>query len=98
MVERLAEDHAHAQLLAQGLAQSPGIVIDPEAVKTNIVFFALADDVPLTAAAVIEQLQARAHIFLGDNGPRSFRAVTHYWIGREQVEEFLALLKEVVNG
>jgi threonine aldolase len=98
MVERLAEDHAHAQLLAQGLAQIPGIIIDPAAVKTNIVYFALADEAPLTAAAVIEQLQARAQIFLGDNGPRSFRAVTHCWIGQPEVEKFLAVMRRVVAG
>ena len=29
-VERLAEDHAHARLLAEGLAELPGVAIDPE--------------------------------------------------------------------
>ena len=38
-VERLAEDHANARLLADRLAAVPGIVVEPEAVETNIVFF-----------------------------------------------------------
>ena len=38
-VERLAEDHANARLLAEGLAQIPGVAIDPASVETNIVWF-----------------------------------------------------------
>src|SRR5215213_10183600 len=39
MAARLEEDHANAQLLARGLAQIPGVTIDPEKVQTNIVIF-----------------------------------------------------------
>jgi threonine aldolase len=39
MVDRLAEDHAHARKLAEGLAAIPGISIDPARVRTNIVYF-----------------------------------------------------------
>jgi threonine aldolase len=96
MVERLADDHAHAQLLAQGLAQIPGVVVDPASVKTNMVFFSLAEDVPYTAEDVIVQLRERANLWLGDNGPRHFRAVTHYWIGRREVECFLETLQHIL--
>ena len=39
MVERLAEDHANARRLANGLSRIPGISIDPEGLPTNLVFF-----------------------------------------------------------
>ena len=39
MVERLAEDHAHARLLAEAIAEMPGLHIDPTAVMTDIVIF-----------------------------------------------------------
>ena len=39
MVERLADDHANARRLAAGLAQIPGITLDPDAIQTNIVIF-----------------------------------------------------------
>jgi threonine aldolase len=45
MVERLADDHAHAQQLAQGLQQIPGIQVQPDTVKTNMVFFSLSEAV-----------------------------------------------------
>ena len=44
MIERLADDHANARLLAQGLAQLDGIVIEPEVVETDIVIFELHRD------------------------------------------------------
>jgi threonine aldolase len=98
MIERLAEDHDHAQKLARGLAQIPGILIDPEMVKTNLVFFRLADEVVLSPADVIEALRARANIWLGDNGPRGFRAVTHYWIDETAVDKFLETLAAILEG
>jgi threonine aldolase len=97
MIGRLADDHRHAQQLARGLARIPGIVVDPEMVKTNLVFFRLADDVSYATADVIEALRARANIWLGDNGPRGFRAVTHYWIDETAVEEFLETLAAIME-
>ena len=41
-VERLAEDHANARRLAEGLAEIPGIELDPATVETNIVWFDVA--------------------------------------------------------
>ena len=37
MVDRLQEDHTNAQLLAEGIADLPGIVLDPGSIKTNII-------------------------------------------------------------
>jgi len=42
MPERLAEDHANARLLAEGLSKIPGIRIDPAKVQTNILIFDMA--------------------------------------------------------
>src|SRR5687768_16802198 len=43
MPKRLVEDHANAKRLASGLADVPGVSIDPAAVQTNIVIFDIAD-------------------------------------------------------
>ena len=95
MVERLAEDHANARRLAQGLAEIPGIAIDPDMVCTNIVFFELEDGVPLASADVIERLQAN-NVWLGGSGKRGFRAVTHYWVGEREVEQLLTGLRKIL--
>jgi threonine aldolase len=97
MIERLGDDHANARLLAEGLATIPGIIVAPESVQTNMVFFSLADDVPLTVEDVIERL-AKENICIGDHGPREFRAVTHYWIGPDEVAHFVDRLRAVLHG
>ncbi len=96
MVERLAADHQHAQTLAQGLAQIPGVVVRPELIKTNIVFFQLDEQLPLTAPEITAALQQRANIWLSATGPRHFRAVIHYWIGPQEVELFLGFMEEII--
>jgi threonine aldolase len=92
MIDRLVDDHRHAALLAQGLAATPGLVIDRAMIKTNMVFFDLADDVDMLAEDVVRELRQEANIWLGTNGPRGFRAVTHYWISEQDV----ALLVDVI--
>lgn len=97
MIERLADDHTHAQQLAQGLAGIPGIIIDPKMVKTNMVFFGLSDEVTMTTREIIDAMREKANIWLGALGPRRFRAVTHYWIGEKEVELFLESLAEIIG-
>jgi threonine aldolase len=97
MVDRLAEDHQHAQMLAQGLAKIPGIAIDPQNVKTNLVFFHIAEPVSLTAAEVDQQMQEKANIWAGAMGGKSFRAVTHYWIGVDEVQLYLDTLRLIME-
>lgn len=96
MVERLCDDHAHARQLADGLTRIPGVVVKPEMVRTNMVFFELADGVPWTAEQVSVRLREEANVWVGTNGPRGFRAVTHYWIGSEDVKVFLGALHHVL--
>lgn len=79
MVECLAEDHARARRLAQGLAGVPGIVMDPGTPFTNMVFCSLADEVNLTAAQAVDRL-AKLGVYVGAVAPRRFRIVTHYGV------------------
>ena len=94
-VKRLAEDHAHARRLAEGLAGLPGIVIDPAAVETNMVYFDLTG--ALDAAAAIERLAAQG-ILMGAMGPRTIRAVTHLDVTGAQVEQALAAARAVFTA
>jgi threonine aldolase len=78
-VERLAEDHEHARLLAEGLAALPGVVLDPSTVETNIVIFGV-DDAPALVAGVGDRVELQAV------DARRIRAVTHLDVGREDVQ------------
>ena len=95
-VERLADDHANAQLLAREIAQLPGASLDPSAVETNIVFFDVAGS-GRSAAAVCAALEARG-VQMGAFGPTVIRAVTHLDVSREDVLRAVASLREVLAG
>jgi threonine aldolase len=90
-VDRLATDHEHARLLARGLAEIPGVSIDPAAVETNIVIFEVAD-----AAAACERLW-RAGVELAPIDARRLRAVTHLDIDRRAIERALVELRNVLG-
>jgi threonine aldolase len=89
---RLAEDHQHAQTLAAGLAQMDCILIEPERVKTNMIFFDLHREAKLDARGLAEALRGDG-ILINPMGPYAFRLVTHYWIKTQHVHFMLERLR-----
>jgi len=83
MVDRLQEDHTNARLLADGIADLPGIILDPESIKTNIIYFDM-DDAAMESADFLAALSTKGIQFF-DTGPRRFRMVTHYGITAEDI-------------
>jgi threonine aldolase len=71
-VDRLAEDHANARALAEGLAGLPGVTLDLATVETNIVVFRLPD-----ADRFCARLETEHGVRMGALGPDVVRAVTH---------------------
>ncbi len=94
MTTRLAEDHANAQHLARGLSALPGIELNPENVRTNIVYFNLAPPAP-SAAEIVDRLSERGIKVLA-TGPDQIRAVTHFGITTEAIEQALAAFRRCV--
>ena len=92
-VDRLAEDHNHAKILAKGLEQIEGIVVEPY--HTNMVFFDVAG-LSTTAAAFNEQLVAHGMRVLVA-GPTRLRAVTHLDVSRAQIDEALVIIRDVAR-
>ena len=92
-VERLAEDHEHARLLAEGLAGLPGVELDPASVETNIVIFQVPD-----AAKLVERLEREHGVRMGTVGPRTVRAVTHLDVDRAGIERAVAAARAVLAG
>ena len=91
-VDRLAEDHANARRLANGLAELPGIRLDPLGVETNIVIFELTG--PLDAPTALERLLERG-VRLSQISQRSLRAVTHLDVSAQDVKRALEVAREV---
>ncbi len=97
-VERLADDNANARRLAERLATSRAIGLDPGSVETNIVIFSLADapGVP-DAAAYVASCRSRG-VLLNAFGPRIVRAVTHLDVSTARVEEAGEVMVAVAEG
>jgi threonine aldolase len=72
-VERLAEDHANARLLADVVAAAVPAAVEPAEVTTNIVSVATGS---VPAAAVVDALRAEG-VLVGAMGPTTLRLVTH---------------------
>ncbi|MEM8532314.1 MAG: low-specificity L-threonine aldolase [Chloroflexota bacterium] len=94
MAERLAEDHSHARMLAEGLATLPGIVIDLAKVQSDIVIFKLDSEV-WTPVRLTEVLAERG-ILIGEIGRGYLRVVTHHDIDTNDVEEALEVMRSVL--
>jgi threonine aldolase len=94
MVDRLAEDHNNANRLAQGLAQLPGVVIDPSQVQTNIVIVEMVEMPPLEFISALKERGILANYNLG----RRVRFVTHHGINAEDIDEALDASEAAIRG
>jgi threonine aldolase len=91
-VERLADDHANARFLADGLAELPGVDLDPAAVESNIVIFTVPDPDGFVDAL------ARAGVEVSRVGPTLIRMVTHLDVDRAGCERALAAAREALGS
>lgn len=92
MVDRLAEDHENARYLADGLAEVQGIVLDTETVHTNIIFFSTEADKSRELANAL-----RTRGILIDSEKKLARMVTHYGVGRKDIDYLLETVSEVMQ-
>ncbi len=97
MVDRLAEDHARAGRLAEGLRTIRGIVLEAGTPHTNMVYFRLSDDVPWDGALLSERVRPLG-VRIHPSGARNFRLVTHYWIDDEGVDRAVAAIGRALAG
>ncbi len=99
MTQRLAEDHANACALAEGLATIPHIEIDPSRVRTNMILFRLDEDLPISIEELVTRLKNEYNIVIGGyaNGRTQIRFVTHYWITRAQVDHVIHAMRTLLT-
>ncbi|HDP79445.1 MAG TPA: low specificity L-threonine aldolase [Spirochaetes bacterium] len=91
--ERLADDHANANLLAEGLAGLPGIELDASTVETNIVLIRLREMDPM-------DFMFRAHgagVFVLPSGRDTVRAVTSMAVGRDDVLRAVEIIEGLLK-
>ncbi len=95
-VARLAEDHAHARLIAERIAQLPGIRLDLATVQSNIVIWEMAPEAP-DAATIVARTKA-AGVLISALGARTVRAVTHMDVSDEQCRRAADILAAIVRS
>jgi len=95
-VNRLAEDHENARLFAEGLMEIPHMKLVYGMPQTNIVFF--ASDHPRFGTALLVTEMKNRGVLVGNSGPYNARAVTHLDVTRADIEQSLAIVREILAG
>ena len=105
MIERLAEDHANARRLAEGITEFPGIrspgdiaqpddgPLDPARVRTDFVMFRVGGD----RAAFLAETTRRG-LLLEGYPHQQVRAVTHYGIGAREIDRAATIIRDVARA
>ena len=96
MIDRLADDHANARRLAQGLANIDGLTVDPDSIHTNIVIFEV--DPSLGPSAKLISALGAEDVKVSSPSPTAIRMVTHRHISSDDVEETLSRTSKAVRA
>lgn len=96
MADRLADDHANARRLAEGIAQIDGLAIDLDTVVTNMVYCSLTTD-RLTCDQLADRLSEKGLECLA-LAPMGLRMVTHYGIESADIDGALNIMADVINA
>jgi len=93
-VDRLAEDHSNARRLASGLAEIPGIEIEPERLPTNLLFFEVTND---RSSEMARRLGERG-VKVGERAGTNWRLATHHEITPDDIDYTLAAFQAVFSA
>lgn len=93
-IKRLADDHANARLLAEGLSQFGLFEIDMSRVQSNIVVVHVATDE--LSYSVLERI-AKVGVWALPFGPKDIRFVTHLDVSKADCEEAIQRLESVIK-
>ncbi len=95
-VDRLADDHENARLLAELLSDTLGIEVFPQGIETNILFLDISGTGRTTET--INAALSASGVRLNAESPTRFRAVTHMDISRQQVRDAAKAIKDACAG
>ncbi|HEX6989499.1 MAG TPA: low-specificity L-threonine aldolase [Bacillota bacterium] len=95
MIGRLAEDHANARRLAEGLADLPPLAVDLDTVQTNMVMCDVSGFEPAPAFA---RRLAAAGVLVNAVNDRRVRFVTHKDVDAADIDRALAIVSDQVRA
>lgn len=91
--QRLVDDHRRARRLAEALDGLAGVTADPP--ETNLVYFTLAQDHPLSDDELLDALRSRGVALHG--GARRFRAVLHLDVDDDDLAQAISAFGAVLG-
>jgi threonine aldolase len=94
-IERLAEDHANARMLAEMLAGHPLVRLNPAHVETNIIFVEM--DERVSSGQLTDLAREKGVLFL-PRGPHSIRIVTHLDVSSADVTKAGEIILKILDG
>src|SRR5262249_7980565 len=97
-VERLAEDHQHAKLLAERISSARGLHINPQEVETNILFLQLDPTAARLDVFSLQRAMQERDVLALAVDQYSMRLVTHLDVTRAQVEQAAQVICDVLNN
>jgi len=89
MVNRLADDHRRAQILADELRELPGVILENDPPPTNMIYMRLSNDAGLDGEALAEAM-SQEKIKIHPGGGNRIRLVLHYWIDDEALDKVIS--------
>ncbi|MDD5189653.1 MAG: low-specificity L-threonine aldolase [Dehalococcoidales bacterium] len=95
MVERLAEDHANAKKLAEGMRTIKDIIVTQDIVPTNIILFETAKNID--AVKFSAKMKAEG-VLLSPRGGNQFRVVTHRMVSTADIDTVLMTFTKVIKN
>lgn len=96
MIDRLAADHANAQVLASGISEIPGLSVDMAGVQTNMVNVNHTGT-GLNTSDVVAKIKA-AGVLVGGRAPNAFRMVVNRHAGKAEIEEAIARIRAALSA
>jgi len=96
MVDRLAEDHARAKVLANRLSQLPHIEFEMGLPQTNMVFPSISKNLQIDAPELVKRLKEKG-ILAGSVGPYRLRLVTHYGIEDNDIDMTVEAISQTIS-
>ncbi len=93
-VERLAEDHRNARVIAQAIADTPGLRLTPPEVETNLIWFEV--DPELGPAKAVQAALKERGVLVHLMGPTTLRACTHLDVSAAQAERAAEVVRRTV--
>ena len=94
-VARLADDHRHARVIAEAIAATPGLRLDPPEVETNLIWFNV--DPAWTNSQKVATMLKQHGVLVHTSGPQRLRACTHLDVSAAQAERAAEVIRQTLT-